>query len=405
MQLTRSFCITLLVSLFVACLVHANPPIDDAGTYGPEHTFTSPEFRARLAAADNHIAREKIALEEMRKLGLYLMEKCAQPCEVVLPVLTIDELVVRYPKDGTWFKVHLDNDVLEVTGKPLTPAHIEQLEERTQKDIFNAMKEAIHLEPSPEGIGGGHVNQGVRSTFRGNARWFKGTIVDNANHPEIAVIHDRAQNKYCRVVVCLPDQAQQKFVDVMTEFDRNPRATIPGLADSLYQEVYKFDQEPSEVSGLLGRSHALNVVTARREGPSAVAEYRYPAPQRNSAEYTAKVQLIDARTRRVKRLLDAGIEIQLDLDSARRLMASGDKQAIVNRFYEYVCESGLQDKWDSVYRHMMRGPYAGRDVSPEFKKAALARLAIQEARLSSCPDVAVRIIEFRARSALRFMKN
>ena len=340
-QLIVLIFLTIFVSCSTAELSSSRAPAGKRSpTFGGEIEFSNKEVDRAGELVGYNIVWTEVGRSYQMKFKNQVLKTCGGCIyEIIKDQYDLSIFRITYP-DGWWFEITQDPGTLEIKTRPSTPEMIKKLEERIDRDIYkNAEK--LGLVPNYLDSGSGHIHIGITSAFGTDIRHFRNFMVDFANHPELAsgvLARDKAN---APALMQLNEKQIQAFQD-LTEKGAFEHLTIEELAKSIDEEVYFRTLEstfyPPE------KYQAFNVTrpsSGKYSKSEETVEIRSLQTQKDAHDFYLITKLLAARIDFLKK--KKGV-----LEFYPHRLSSYTAQDKVNRFYQYVVETGLN--W-SDYAH------------------------------------------------------
>jgi hypothetical protein len=143
--------------------------------------------------------------------------------------------------EGFWFKITMDQTVLEVLTEPMTFDQLAQRSEILEELIWKTGKKA-YVAPHKR-LGGGHLHLDIESHFGNDRMLFRNFIVDLVNRPEL-FMGGLGLNYFNAPPLSFYSAKENKvFKKIIAEFDKTPDMSIVGLMERM-NSFYESLQHP-----------------------------------------------------------------------------------------------------------------------------------------------------------------
>lgn len=334
----------LITGVFFSQASFAWPP-----TFGPEFEFSNREVEAETINIEAKYA------EKFRK---EIKKKCRRPCKFKEDKTDRKGSKFTFGK-GFWIRVAYDPGVVEVQMSPLTVAQLYKWKDTINEYIFETAKK-LRLTPRFEGSGG-HLNIGMKSAFGEDSELFLRFFTEFANLPPLST--GILGNDFYNAPTFATLSAEQKsnFYEILRDFKRAKNKPDPiSLARQINQRVYVCADcehhrhlDRGDLPSIKTQAMALRMI----EGAERI-EIRSMFAQRNVDDFIMLSELFEARIKYLSSKKGQPIVFKDPPDQDEYY-----EQDLVDVFYEYVTEAGLDYK---RFRKLLRDGLDKIDPSPEL---------------------------------------
>lgn len=144
---------------------------------------------------------------------------------------------IKY-KDGHYFRLASDADVIEVMMSPQTLESYKSMNKRLQGDVFDQMSQLGWEAHRYEGAG--HIHIGFDEVFRNDRLLFRNFVVDVINEYELGdgILGDNRTDGYGPTLAFEGQDKIKSFRETIAKFDADPKLNSQDLARMMVDEVY-----------------------------------------------------------------------------------------------------------------------------------------------------------------------
>jgi hypothetical protein len=340
--------------IFTFLFLNTLPGFSKDLTFGAEFTFTNQKI-LKASLNSGSIVNIPEAVESAKAFRDEVIRRC-NGCSVVTETNSygVDVYKIIYP-DGWYFVIATDPAVVEVQTKPSTIQTVRAIQERMQRDIFDAAK-AVGILPD-KGAGGGHIHFDYKASTDGNLLRLRNLVVDFANHPELAQGLWAFDFHNSGPIAALPLTQRNAFEQLIADVDRGIVKTASQFVTRLRKEVYNYHKHgwaPAD------KYHALNV-NRINDGhfpeEAKTLELRSIRPQKSAAEFLALIKVIDGRLELNKtriaplelRLPKVGYYEGIDSKAFQKHLTYIAEAGVDPREYAFKYQRSLPEGWAQAF--------------------------------------------------------